>query len=243
MAGPDTDPRRRLKGWKAIAAFLKVDVRTARRWEAERALPVHRLPGDSRSPVWADPAELSAWLVGPGGEAAAGPPAPEAPPPAPDAPPPAPEAPPVEAPPRRRLVRGLQGALLLGLAGVAAAFLFLRPATPARAPLASAPDGEVARLMAAANYAKASRSPAGLAEAASLYTRLAQAHPEDPAAFAGLADTWLLMREFAGLPDEAAFRAHQQTAHYLAWKEAVAPLMAEPRQAERMHGVLPEPWA
>lgn len=43
--------------------------------------------------------------------------------------------------------------------------------------------------------------------------------------------------------DEAAFRAHQQTAHYLAWKEAVAPLMAEPRQAERMHGVLPEPWA
>ncbi len=43
--------------------------------------------------------------------------------------------------------------------------------------------------------------------------------------------------------DEGAFRAHQQTAHYLAWKEAVAPLMAEPRQAERMHSLLPEPWA
>jgi autoinducer 2-degrading protein len=42
--------------------------------------------------------------------------------------------------------------------------------------------------------------------------------------------------------DEAAFKAHQQTPHYLAWKEAVAPLMAEPRQAERMHSVLPEPW-
>jgi autoinducer 2-degrading protein len=42
--------------------------------------------------------------------------------------------------------------------------------------------------------------------------------------------------------DEAAFRAHQQTVHYLAWKEAVAPLMAEPRQAERMHSALPEPW-
>lgn len=42
--------------------------------------------------------------------------------------------------------------------------------------------------------------------------------------------------------DEAAFRAHQQTPHYLAWKEAVAPLMAEPRSAERMHCVLPEPW-
>jgi len=43
--------------------------------------------------------------------------------------------------------------------------------------------------------------------------------------------------------DEAAFRAHQQTPHYLAWKEAVGPLMAEPRSAERMHSVLPEPWA
>ncbi len=42
--------------------------------------------------------------------------------------------------------------------------------------------------------------------------------------------------------DEPAFRAHQQTEHYLAWKEAVAPLMAEPRQAERMHSTLPEPW-
>ncbi len=43
--------------------------------------------------------------------------------------------------------------------------------------------------------------------------------------------------------DEAAFKAHQQTPHYLVWKEAVAPLMAEPRQAERMHSVMPEPWA
>lgn len=43
--------------------------------------------------------------------------------------------------------------------------------------------------------------------------------------------------------DEAAFKAHQQTPHYLAWKDAVAPLMAEPRQAERMHSVMPQPWA
>ena len=42
--------------------------------------------------------------------------------------------------------------------------------------------------------------------------------------------------------DEAAFRVHQQSSHYLAWKEAVAPLMAEPRSAERMHTLLPEPW-
>jgi tetratricopeptide (TPR) repeat protein len=189
----------RLNGWKAIAAFLKVDVRTARRWEAERALPVHRLPGDSRSPVWADPAELSAWLVGPGSAAPAEPAAA----PAPAAPPP------VEAPRRRRFARGLQAALLLGLSATAA-FLLLRPAAPARAPVA--PEGEGARLLAAADYAKASRTPAGLEEAASLYTRLAKAHPDNPAAFVGLADTWLLMREFAGLPDEAAFRRARDAA-------------------------------
>ena len=39
------------------------------------------------------------------------------------------------------------------------------------------------------------------------------------------------------------FAAHQQTEHYLAWRDAVAPLMAEPRQGVRYVSVLPEPWA
>lgn len=65
----------RLHGWKAIAGFLRVDVRTARRWEVERALPVHRLPGDARSPVWADRSELAAWLRSPDAGSSA-PPAP-----------------------------------------------------------------------------------------------------------------------------------------------------------------------
>jgi autoinducer 2-degrading protein len=43
--------------------------------------------------------------------------------------------------------------------------------------------------------------------------------------------------------DEAGFRAHQQTAHYARWRDAVAPLMAEPRSAEKMHSIHPQPWA
>ena len=39
-----------------------------------------------------------------------------------------------------------------------------------------------------------------------------------------------------------AFAAHQQTEHYLAWREAVAPLMAEPRQGPRFVSVYPDPW-
>ena len=41
---------------------------------------------------------------------------------------------------------------------------------------------------------------------------------------------------------EAAFTAHQQTAHYLSWKEAVAPMMAEPRTAQKCASLFPEPW-
>lgn len=43
--------------------------------------------------------------------------------------------------------------------------------------------------------------------------------------------------------DEAAFKAHQQTPHYFAWKAAADPLMAEPRRAEKMAVCMPEPWA
>jgi (4S)-4-hydroxy-5-phosphonooxypentane-2,3-dione isomerase len=41
---------------------------------------------------------------------------------------------------------------------------------------------------------------------------------------------------------EADFKAHQQTAHYLRWKERVAPMMAAPRAAEKYASVFPEPW-
>ena len=44
---------RRLDSWKEIAAFFDRDERTVRRWEKERALPVHRVPGKGRGSVYA----------------------------------------------------------------------------------------------------------------------------------------------------------------------------------------------
>lgn len=41
---------------------------------------------------------------------------------------------------------------------------------------------------------------------------------------------------------EAGFAAHQQTPHYLKWKETVAPLMAEARSAQKCTSLFPEPW-
>jgi (4S)-4-hydroxy-5-phosphonooxypentane-2,3-dione isomerase len=34
---------------------------------------------------------------------------------------------------------------------------------------------------------------------------------------------------------------HKETAHYLAWRETVEPMMAEPRSSARFHAVFPEP--
>ncbi len=52
----------KLDGWKEIAAFLGRDVTTAIRWESERGLPVHRVPGSKRGAVYAYPAEIDVWL-------------------------------------------------------------------------------------------------------------------------------------------------------------------------------------
>jgi (4S)-4-hydroxy-5-phosphonooxypentane-2,3-dione isomerase len=39
--------------------------------------------------------------------------------------------------------------------------------------------------------------------------------------------------------DEAAAKAHKETAHYLTWRDKVADWMAEPRQGVRYDGLLP----
>lgn len=55
-----------LRGWNAISEFLSCDVRTAKRWEQSRHLPVRRTrrtPGEGRANVYAHASELEAWLA------------------------------------------------------------------------------------------------------------------------------------------------------------------------------------
>jgi hypothetical protein len=56
----------RFDSWKEIAAHLQRDVRTVRRWEQDRALPVHRVPGGGRAAVYAYSDEIDEWLRGRG---------------------------------------------------------------------------------------------------------------------------------------------------------------------------------
>jgi autoinducer 2-degrading protein len=43
--------------------------------------------------------------------------------------------------------------------------------------------------------------------------------------------------------DEAAAAAHKTTAHYLTWRDLVAPMMAEPRHGDRWEAVMVDPVA
>ena len=72
MGSPNADIPERAKvlvSWKEIASFLDRAERTVKRWERERGLPVHRVPGGERSGVFAYSHELSAWLLGEEGRA------------------------------------------------------------------------------------------------------------------------------------------------------------------------------
>jgi len=52
----------RLDGWKEIAAYVARGVRTAQRWERELGLPIHRMRTGTGEVVFADKAEIDAWL-------------------------------------------------------------------------------------------------------------------------------------------------------------------------------------
>ena len=62
MAGNNS--KTRLDSWKEIADYLGRDVRTVIRWEKDKGLPVHRIPGGKHHSVFAYREEIDAWLNG-----------------------------------------------------------------------------------------------------------------------------------------------------------------------------------
>lgn len=226
---------RRLLGWKAIGQFLGCTERTARRWETDRALPVHRVPGGSRSSVWASADELTRWLnslpdavqadirseaqadaqlQSPEGAVAAD----GAVNPALDSPsdslakPSTPAAPAntVAARSRVRLL-ALSICVLLILVG---AFLWFRSSASRRSAdvggaAASAYDDDprAREEYRNARFELATRSSASLAAAKISFEDLTRRYPDRAAGWTGLADTNLLAREFGSTSDAEAYTA------------------------------------
>jgi tetratricopeptide (TPR) repeat protein len=221
---------RRLIGWKAIGQFLRCTERTARRWEAYRGMPVHRIPGGGRSSVWATPDELSGWLhalpsdvqatllaeassetAAPDSaaahltvrEAANADTAAPAPP-------------------------GSGGRVLRRTVAVAAVFLLValiasaltlwnsahraagRAPTTARGPYDDDPRARETYMTA--RFELATRSAASLLGAERGFRELTQSYPDRAAGWSGLADSYLLLREFGSMRDDLAYPQAERAA-------------------------------
>jgi Tfp pilus assembly protein PilF len=181
----------RLTTWKAVAAYIGRDARTAKRYELERGLPVHRLPGDGRSVVFAYPEELDRWLGRQSdAEEDSGAPAP-------------PDPPTLPATAARRRSPGPLAAWLLDVVLAGAGLLLLtsdRPQAPEprRDPVeqAAVRDGQ---------YAWRQRTPASLRRATDDFTQAIVRDPEDAEAYVGLAESYNLMPEFGGMSPADAY--------------------------------------
>ena len=194
----------RLRTWKQIAAFFGTTERTVMRWEAERGLPVHRMPGEARSSVYADTGELTAWLNESKAEAepeAAPEIAPEA---APDpAPPPPPETPP-ETPALKLRLPPLWPLAAAGIAvavamAAIAAFAPVLPHSPHVAPQAA--QALYVRAMQSWN----ARTPAGLNAAVDGFNKAIAIDPAYADAYVGLANSYNLLPEYTVMPRSQAY--------------------------------------
>ncbi|HXM62437.1 MAG TPA: tetratricopeptide repeat protein [Terriglobales bacterium] len=213
---------RRLDSWKEIAAFFGRDERTVKRWEKERALPVHRVPGGVRSGVFAYTDELSQWLKDPAAEEGessfasdvdaavrekssadvigeAGPSMPK--------PVPVPTAPPGSSKFSIARILGLLLAVLLGF--VILRHQIPRPPTSASAtsnvPLDHRPNPDAEELYLKGRYFWNKRTPEDLNKALDLFTQAIVRDPSYAPAYVGLADSYNLMREYSVMPPNEAY--------------------------------------
>jgi tetratricopeptide (TPR) repeat protein len=215
----------RLDAWKEIAAYLRRSERTVKRWEQERGLPTHRLPGKGRSSVFSYTGELDEWLKSAKDvdatdldasdlrEEAA---------PAADVGEPASLSQSVQ-----RAGKGWWGIqrialvtlLLVGLA-LGAGFWVQRHtpnarafSTPGMAPDRAAPvpgTSNAEKQLAHELYLKGiyecnKRTPDSLERALDLFTQAVVHDPGSAKNFAGMAETYLLMREYSSMPDAEAY--------------------------------------
>jgi Tfp pilus assembly protein PilF len=202
-AGDLQTPNRRLGSWKEIAAFFESDESTVRRWEKDRGLPIHRVPGGAGTKVFAYTAELTQWLERPraGTEPTAFPGVREA-------------IGPSGWPSRNRITLLAAGAASLVV--VLAIVLVVRflPAPAAHTPTAASSSTEVraagrnaeaTAFYRAGLYEWQTRTPVGLTHAVDDFTQAIVHDPGFAEAYAGLANCYNLLREFSTMPPGEAY--------------------------------------
>jgi tetratricopeptide (TPR) repeat protein len=189
---------RRLNSWKEVATYFQRDERTVKRWESSRGLPIHRVPGRARSKIYAYAQELDAWFDA-GLEAPAAPATPDGG---------APEelaAPARSAEARRRW----PWAVLLVVLCAVGLGVFSGPWIAAkrteRAQRLTSHNVRAIELYREGWHDWNSRTPVGLAHAQAEFQQALALDPDFAQARVGLANTYLLLREYAGMPDAVAY--------------------------------------
>lgn len=220
---PKNSQGQRIDSWKEIAAFFGRDERTVKRWESQRGLPVHRVPGGGRGTVYAFTEELTAWLRSsqqreshettvlstPGGNATV-----------PSSLTEIPQVPDVSQPavlpvalPGNPKPWWILGAALAVIAVALLAFprfFQLRSVQGRVMPsiarrTAVAPRKEAEDLYLQGRYYWNKRTPDSLTLALDDFTKASQLDPNYALAYAGQADCYNLLREYTSMPASQAF--------------------------------------
>jgi tetratricopeptide (TPR) repeat protein len=217
----DSTENRRLDSWKEIASFFGRDERTLKRWERSRSLPVHRIPGGERGGVFAYTAELTRWLNTP--LAGTDIPAPEL-----DAALVGSKSADTSAPFATSVgVADLAVSALpssknwlmrvVVMGGVAAAIAFIIYFVPLRLRGVAARPGanlshashiqnaEAEELYLRGRYYWNRRTGDDLNHAVEDFTQAIAHDPSDAKAYAGLADSYNLIREYSSMPESEAY--------------------------------------
>ncbi len=201
---------RRLDSWKEIAAFFGRAERTVKRWEAERGLPIHRVPGSGRGSVFAYTDELADWLKGrrqeleedseSGEDLAAQPHSPT-----PRAAVTASASTTVTG--RFPLSRALAWIAPVALASALAVFFSIghRGLSFKAAAGRHTPNPEAQELYLKGRYYWDRRSPEDLNQAIDYFTQAIVKDPTDAQPYVGLADCYNLLREFGAMPPGEAY--------------------------------------
>jgi tetratricopeptide (TPR) repeat protein len=185
-------PSRRLDSWKEIAHFFNKDVRTVRRWEKERELPVHRARGKPGGSVYAFTGELTEWLNSPSFSREE-------------------TAVPEETNSSQWVTTLLiASAALIVIVAIAIGWYMHTQGAQSAAPSKSVRNGGSANPEAVDLYLKGrfewnQRSPESLNRAVDFFTQAIVRDPNYAQAYAGLADTYNLLREYTVMPGDEAY--------------------------------------
>lgn len=216
-------PNRRLDSWKEIAAFFGRDERTVKRWEKERSLPVHRLPGSPRARVFAFTDEMTQWMNAADSAGVEGI-TQEKPPSAMRTESSGGSARLSRAHSPRRWITIAAIAAILALAALGLTLIFRRKnsiamiragetaSSTSAATVGSAKssgtvsvDSEAQDLYLKGRYYWDKRTPDDLNQAVDFFDQAIVKDPNYAQAYVGLADCYNLLREYAAMPSEEAY--------------------------------------